>query len=83
MTRLFLLLIVGASTLHAVTPGQVEAVISVESSGNPKAIGHCGAILKNNKKASVVLIPGGPHTVLMFPQAKGPVEGFLKDIFKL
>ena len=51
--------------------------------GNPKAIGHCGAILKNNKKASVVLIPGGPHTVLMFPQAKGPVEGFLKDLFKL
>ena len=42
MTRLILLLIVGASTLHAVTPGQVEAIISVESSGNPKAIGRLG-----------------------------------------
>jgi hypothetical protein len=42
MTRLVLLLIVGASTLNAVTPGQVEAVISVESSGNPKAIGRLG-----------------------------------------
>jgi len=51
--------------------------------GNPNATGHCGAALKNNKKASVVLIPGGPHTVLMFPQAKGPVEGFLKDLFKI
>lgn len=51
--------------------------------GNPKAAGHCGAALKNNKKASIVLIPGGPHTVLMFTQAKGPVEGFLKDLFKL
>lgn len=51
--------------------------------GNPNAAGHCGAALKNNKKASVVLIPGGPHTVLMFPQAKGPVEGFLKDLFKI
>lgn len=51
--------------------------------GNSAAAGHCGAVLKNNKKASIVLIPGGPHTVLNFPQAKGPVEGFLKDLFKL
>lgn len=51
--------------------------------GNPQATGHCGAALKNNKKASIVLIPGGPHTVLTFTQAKGPVEGFLKDLFKL
>ncbi|MEO0029930.1 MAG: hypothetical protein RJB45_1971 [Pseudomonadota bacterium] len=51
--------------------------------GNAQAVGHCGAILKNNKKASIVLIPGGPHTVLTFPQAKGPVQGFLTDLFKL
>lgn len=50
--------------------------------GKTQATGHCGAVLKNNKKASIVLIPGGPHTVLTFPQAKGPVEGFLKDVFK-
>ena len=36
------LLLLAASTLRAVTPGQVEAVISVESSGNPKAIGRLG-----------------------------------------
>lgn len=41
MTRLILLL-ASASLLPAVTPGQVEAVISVESSGNPKAIGRLG-----------------------------------------
>jgi dienelactone hydrolase len=51
--------------------------------GNSQATGHCGAVLKNNKKASIVLIPGGPHTVLTFPQAKGPVQGFLADLFKL
>jgi len=51
--------------------------------GNAQAVGHCGQVLKNNKKASIVLIPGGPHTVLTFPQAKGPVEGFLKNLFKL
>ena len=37
-----LLLLLAASSLHAVTPGQVEAIISVESSGNPKAIGRLG-----------------------------------------
>ena len=37
-----LLLILAACSLKAVTPGQVEAVISVESSGNPKAIGRLG-----------------------------------------
>ena len=37
-----LLLLLAASTLNAVTPGQVEAIISVESSGNPKAIGRLG-----------------------------------------
>ena len=51
--------------------------------GNAQAIGHCGALLKSNKKASIVLIPGGPHTVLTFPQAKGPVQSFLTDLFKL
>ena len=51
--------------------------------GNPQATGNCAAALKNNKKASIVLIPGGPHTVLTFSQAKGPVQGFLTDLFKL
>lgn len=51
--------------------------------GNAQGVGHCGAALKNNQKASIVLIPGGPHTVLTFPQAKGPVQGFLTDLFKL
>ncbi len=51
--------------------------------GNPQGIGHCGAVLKGNKKASIVLIPGGPHTVLTFSQAKGPVQSFLTDLFKL
>ena len=37
-----LLLLLAASSLHAVTHGQVEAIIFVESSGNPKAIGRLG-----------------------------------------
>jgi hypothetical protein len=41
MTRLLTLLL-AATSLHAITPGQVEAIIFVESSGNPKAIGRLG-----------------------------------------
>jgi hypothetical protein len=37
-----LALLLAATSLHAITPGQVEAVIFVESSGNPKAIGRLG-----------------------------------------
>jgi hypothetical protein len=39
--RLLALLLASAS-LHAITPGQIEAVIFVESSGNPNAIGRLG-----------------------------------------
>jgi len=37
-----LLLLLASASLHAITPGQVEAIIFVESSGNPKAIGRLG-----------------------------------------
>lgn len=46
--------------------------------GNPKALGHCGAALKDNKVSSVVLIPGAPHTLFNLPQARQPIEGFLR-----
>jgi len=41
VSRILAILLASAS-LHAVTPGQVEAIIFVESSGNPKAIGRLG-----------------------------------------
>ena len=51
--------------------------------GNPTAAGHCAAALRNNKQASIVLIPGAPHTVLNLPAARHPVAGFLRYVFKL
>lgn len=51
--------------------------------GNPAAAGHCGAALRNHKQASIVLIPGGPHTVINLPAARHPVAGFLRDVFRL
>lgn len=50
--------------------------------GNPGAAGHCGAALKANKQASVVLIPGAPHTLINLPAARHPAEGFLRDVLK-
>ena len=47
--------------------------------GNAEAKGHCGMVLKNNKKAAVVLVPDAPHTLLTFPAAKAAVEGFLRQ----
>ena len=50
--------------------------------GNPAGQGHCAAAQRSNKQASIVLIPGAPHTVLGMPAARHPVEGFLRDTFK-
>ena len=48
--------------------------------GNAGALGHCGRALKDNKQAAIVLIPGAPHTVINFPQARHAVEGFMRDL---
>lgn len=50
--------------------------------GNPSATGHCGPALKDHKLASVVLIPGAPHTLINLPAARQPVEGFLRELLK-
>ena len=50
--------------------------------GNPAARGHCGVALKDHKQASVVLIPGAPHTLINLPAARQPVEGFLRAVLK-
>jgi dienelactone hydrolase len=49
--------------------------------GNDAAQGHCGAALKGNPQASVVLIPDAPHTLLMFPAAQQATAGFLMQTF--
>lgn len=51
--------------------------------GNPSAAGHCGRALQNNKQATVVLIPGAPHTLMNLPSARHATAGFLRDLFKL
>ncbi len=49
--------------------------------GNDKALGHCGAALKGNAQASILLIPDAPHTLFMLPAAQNATAGFLMQTF--
>jgi hypothetical protein len=50
--------------------------------GNANPAGHCGAALKGNAMASVLLIPDAPHTVLGIPAARQATAGFLAQFVK-
>ena len=50
--------------------------------GNPVAKGHCADALKDNKKATIVLIPGAPHTLLNLPAARSATASFLTEVLK-
>lgn len=50
--------------------------------GNNAAKGYCGDALKDNKQATIVLIPGAPHTLLNLPAARHTTAGFVRDVLK-
>lgn len=50
--------------------------------GQPRALGHCGGTLARHTAATVVLIPGAPHTLLNLPAARHATQGFLRDVLK-
>ena len=50
---------------------------------NPSALGHAGRTLANHSDASIVLIPGAPHTLFALPQTQSAVEGFLERVLEL
>lgn len=45
--------------------------------GNPDAQGHCGAALKDNAQAAILLVPDAPHTLLNLPATRFATAGFL------
>jgi dienelactone hydrolase len=51
--------------------------------GNTAAKGYCADELKDNKQATIVLIPGAPHTLLNLSATRHATAGFLKDLLKL
>lgn len=50
--------------------------------GSSTAKGYCGDALKDNKQATIVLIPGAPHTLLNLPAARNATAGFVRDLLK-
>ncbi len=50
--------------------------------GNPDAQGHCGAALKDNSRASVLLVPSAPHTLLNLSATRSATAGFLSLLTK-
>jgi hypothetical protein len=49
--------------------------------GNANARGHCGTAFAAHKQATIVLIPGAPHTLLNLPAARIAAAGFLRQVF--
>ena len=76
------------------TAQQAQPVLNVMSStdvffspsnawlGNAAAKGYCGDALKDHKQASILLIPGAPHTLLNLPAARTATAGFVRDVLK-
>jgi dienelactone hydrolase len=50
--------------------------------GNPSAQGHCAGALKDNKRATIALIPGAPHTLINLPQARSATASFVAEVLK-
>ncbi len=50
--------------------------------GNSQAQGHCGAALKENGRASVLLVPDAPHTLLNLRATQTATAGFLSLLTK-
>jgi dienelactone hydrolase len=48
--------------------------------GNASAKGHCADALKDHKRATIVLIPGAPHTLMTFPAARNATASLLQDL---
>lgn len=78
---------------HLTAP-QAQPVLNVMSStdaffspsnawlGNAAAKGYCGDALKDHKQASILLIPGAPHTLFNLPAARTATAGFVRDVLK-
>jgi hypothetical protein len=50
--------------------------------GNAAAKGHCAAALADSKTATIVLIPGAPHTLINLPQVRAVTRVFLEEAFR-
>jgi dienelactone hydrolase len=81
---------VEAHQTHAIAEPVLNVISSVDPFfspanawlGNAAAQGHCGAALKAHKNATIVLVPGAPHTLLNLPQPRQVVKAWLADLWR-
>jgi dienelactone hydrolase len=50
--------------------------------GNATAKGHCADALKDNKNATIVLVPGAPHTLINLPAARSATAAMVAATLK-
>lgn len=48
----------------------------------PHAQGHCAAALAGHPRATIVLIPGAPHTLLNLPAARDATAAFVREVLR-
>ena len=51
--------------------------------GNDDALGHAGKTLAKHSDATIVLLPGAPHTLFNLPAARRMLRGFLEGVLPL
>jgi len=47
--------------------------------GNPAARGHAAETFRDSRAATIVLVPGAPHTLLNLPQVRAVTRSFLEE----
>jgi len=50
--------------------------------GNPAARGNAAEAFKDSRTATIVLVPGAPHTLLNLPQVRAVTRSFLEDVVR-
>lgn len=82
-------------TAHRTATGGTRPFLNVISQSDPffspantwlgaaaSAKGHCGAALKGNPNAAVLLVPDAPHTLLNLPAVRAATQGFLAQVLR-
>lgn len=71
-----------AAVLNVISASDPFFTAANPSLGLARPVGHCAPVLAMHKQATVVLIPGAPHTVLNVPAARHAVEGFVREVLQ-
>lgn len=80
---------------HGTNLGPQEPILNVMSAEDPyfapanpwhgddgcELNGHCAAVVRGNRNAEIVLLPGAPHTLYNLPAARHATQAFIERVF--